>query len=288
MSQAQATWVYAITGDVDCALLAGIDGISDDPVRTVTDDCLTAVVGSVDAAGFSEEAFERLLSDPGEVEAMALAHHRVIVAVAAMSPVLPLRLATVYHDDDRVCALLKERRSSFAGTLRWLAGRSEYGVKAWADPDAVSAVPAAAGPPRAQPSREPYSEEPDQPGSPASRGSTGRGAGAAYLSRRRAQLAARADGWQRAARGGADLHGALSLGVAAARQHPPQNPQLARGQGLMVLNGAYLVDDAHQDRFADRARAMLAELDLAGFRLDVTGPWPPYSFAEGPAEGPHT
>jgi hypothetical protein len=80
--------------------------------------------------------------------------------------------------------------------------------------------------------------------------------------------------------GGEEIHAALSSLAAAARRHPLQDPRLAQRQDLMVLNGAYLIDSAEIQRFAAAARAMVGE--LAGFQLDVTGPWPPYSFADGP------
>lgn len=45
----------------------------------------------------------------------------------------------------------------------------------------------------------------------------------------------------------------------------------------MVLNTAYLVDDARAEQFADA----VAELDVEHplLHLYLTGPWPPYSFA---------
>jgi len=271
MSEGHATWVYAITSDLDSAVLAGIEGIGGEPVRTLADNSLTAVIGSIDADAFGEEAFERMLSDPGQVEVLARAHHRVVEVVAGGSPVLPLRLATVYRNDDRVRALLKQRQARFAETLRWLTGRGECGVKVWADPAALAT---------GRTGGEPAPAAPD-PG-PAAGGShrPGHGAGAAYLSRRRAQLEARADGRLRAAQRGEDIHGALTGRAVAARQHPLQDPRLAGNQELMVLNGAYLVDAARMDQFAAYARAAVA--DLARFRLDITGPWPPYSFADGP------
>lgn len=268
MSETYLTWVYAVARDLDPAILVSVDGIGGGPVRPVADAVLTAVTGPVAAAAFGGEALQRRLSEPGELEAIARAHHGVIAAVAAACPVLPLRLGTVYHDDDRVRELLARRRDEFAATLGQLADRVECGVKVWARPAALAGAAAS-----------------EPPGPPAGPGGRDRpGAGAAYLSRRRAQLAAR-DDWQlRAAEQGAAIHGELSELAAAARRHPLQDqpPAATAGQeaaGQMVLNGAYLVPSAGAAQFAAAARAVVA--DLAGFRLEVTGPWPPYSFADG-------
>ncbi len=45
----------------------------------------------------------------------------------------------------------------------------------------------------------------------------------------------------------------------------------------MVLNAAYLLDDDRADSFAAAVRALSDR--YPGLRLELTGPWPPYSFA---------
>ncbi|GAA3355391.1 hypothetical protein GCM10017744_017750 [Streptomyces antimycoticus] len=58
----------------------------------------------------------------------------MINGAARQGQVIPLRFATLYHDDDRVRAMLQERREDFTATLRRVAGRTEWGVKAYVDP----------------------------------------------------------------------------------------------------------------------------------------------------------
>jgi gas vesicle protein GvpL/GvpF len=67
----------------------------------------------------------------------------------------------------------------------------------------------------------------------------------------------------------------LSRIAVATRHHRAQDPQLSGRADLMVLNGgAYLVDDRRAGDFAAAADA-LRENDLD---VELTGPWPPYSF----------
>jgi hypothetical protein len=47
----------------------------------------------------------------------------------------------------------------------------------------------------------------------------------------------------------------------------------------MVLNAAYLVGEPELDEF----RAALAGFDPTGLRVELTGPWAPYSFTEDTA-----
>ena len=264
------TWVYAVTGDLDFAVPDDLEGIGGARVREVHEGRLLAAASSVDAGAFNEESLQRRLADPGELEAMARAHHHVIGTVAEAGTVLPLRLGTVYREDGGVRAMLAERQPEFAATLGWLAGRAECGVKVWASPAAL------AGSGRA---------ENRAPGG----GGGGGGGGAAYLSRRRDELAARDQASRRTAETAAAIHEELASLAVAGRQHRPQDapaagPGSAQARDVMVLNGSYLVPVAGLEEFSAGVRAAVA--GLAGFRLDVTGPWPPYSFADGPTDGP--
>jgi len=176
--------------------------------------------------------------------------------------VLPTRLATVYSSDKTMAAVLDGRREELLAALRRVGGRVEWGVKAYAVPESE------------QPKAERRESAPAEGGAPADAG--GRGAGLAYLKRRKEQLSARAES-QRSAAAGADVvHGHLSRHAAEARLHPPQSPQLSGDKRPMMLNAAYLVDAEDDTGFASEVAAAAdehPELDL-----NLTGPWPPYSF----------
>lgn len=266
----EAIWVYAITHRRDQAGLDGLHGIGGGPIRALQSGPLTAVVESLDPGRFSAEGLQGRLEDPAELGVIARRHHDVVVAVAAQDPTLPFRLATVYLSDDRVRTLLSQRAAEFCHTLGWLAGRTECGIKVWADPDVL------------------FSERTS--GEPAARGPSGRAggespapadqSGAGYLFRRRAELAAKVERQRLAARCGQETHAALERLAVAAHLHPTHDPQADGEEGLMVLNAAYLVESAQLSEFADSAQAVAGE--AGAFKVDVTGPWPAYSFADGP------
>jgi Gas vesicle synthesis protein GvpL/GvpF len=252
----QSTWLYAITRSLGKAGLSGLRGIGGGQIRTLQGGPLTAVVESVDPAVFSADRLQDRLSDPAELEAVARDHHDVVVAVAALGPAIPLRLATVYLTDDRVQDLLSQRRDEFCQTLGWLAHRTECGIKAWAAPDILTSDVA--------PARQPAASQ----------------SGAAYLLRRRAELAARADRQRLAARCGEEIHAALGQLAIASRLHPIHDAGAPADAALQVLNAAYLVESASFQEFAESARAVGTHAGAA--RVVVTGPWPSYSFADGP------
>ena len=129
-SAQRVVWVYAITDELGPRQFAGLAGVGGERVRTVAEAGLTAVVGSVEARAFGEDALASLLGGLDNIERVGRAHHQVIArAAAGGAPVLPLRLATVYPDDDTVRALLARRRGEFAGLLARFQDTVEWGVQ---------------------------------------------------------------------------------------------------------------------------------------------------------------
>ena len=245
--------MYAVTRDPPPRLPA-TTGVGGGLPRTIAQAGLVAVVSSVDLHEYGEQPLRQRLEDLAWLEETARAHHAVIEAVAQLGPVAPVRLATVYRDDARVEAMLAERRTELLAALDRIRGRVEFGVKAYAE-----------------------LAEPSERTTAAAAGNTSR-PGTSYLMRRRADLSARDQDWQAAVNSAEQVHAALGRLADAARLHPPHHPRLSGRTEPMVLNGAYLVEVERADGFLTAVR------DLAGrhpgIQVEVTGPWPPYSFAE--------
>ena len=249
-------WVYAVCIDFDGALLAGARGVDGEQVRLVRTADLAAVVGSVDLATFGEDGLRRSLNDIQELERIARAHHGVVGITAQAGPVAPTRLATVYGDDARVRDVLTAHSEEFRAALDHISGRHEWGVKAFVRDRPVVADSAP----------------------------TVSTSGSAYLRQRKAALTAKNASRQAAVGAAEAIHVRVARLAVAAREHRPQDPQLAGDNRVMLLNGAYLVDDEAADRFRVTVSAFAdeqTELDL-----QLTGPWPPYSFAIVNADEP--
>lgn len=253
-----ATYVYGIARRLDPERTRGMRGVAGEPVRIIEHAGLSAIVGSVDPLRFGKDQPQDSLEDLRALEAALRAHHRVIHLLAGAATVLPLRLGTVYRGDERVRELLEDRRADFETRLSHVTDRTEWGVKLQLDPalfDAGTHTPQA-----------PVSAPPAGPGTQ-------------YLRQRRAEERSREQAWDRAASLAERVHAALGSVAVAKRRHPPQDTRLSGHQGWMVLNGAYLVD---HDRYDDFLAVVRRFHDPAGgVRLELTGPWAPYSFAEG-------
>jgi hypothetical protein len=246
-----AIYVYAVGRGLSREAIGQTEGVGGAAVRLIEEEGLAAVVSPVSLDDFGEDALRRNLEDLRWLESTARTHNTVVAAAAGQGVSVPLGLATVYRNEERAREALRERRAEFDRALNRITGRTEWGVKAYAEPTAV-AEPTQAEPADARP-------------------------GTAYLRRRGAQRRSEEEARQEIFLAADRIDEELCALAATRRLHRPQDPQLSGERGQMILNAAYLVDDERADDF----RAAVAR--LAGLRpeirLQLTGPWAPYSFA---------
>ncbi|MFE0878308.1 GvpL/GvpF family gas vesicle protein [Streptomyces smyrnaeus] len=254
-------YVYAVTAPLEVPLPDDVRGVSGSVPYVVDHAGLQAVVSKVPEEEFGQEALHARLEDLGWLERTARAHQAVVDALTALTCPLPLRLATVYRDDDGVRRALAEGSQEFLATLDRLAGRVEWGVKVYAQ-RAPEPAPAAAPAPTS---------------------------GREFLRRRRQEVTSRENVLQEAEELGRALHAALTAQAEDVRVYPAQNPQLSQVPGQNLLNAAYLVPRERAEEFVGRVEQLGAH-DPA-VRVELTGPWAPYSFAASDApderEGVH-
>ncbi|GAA1303458.1 gas vesicle protein [Planotetraspora silvatica] len=284
-------YLYAVTSEAGEACLR-LRGVLDAPVRKISRGDLAAYVSTVPLDQFGEEPLGHLLEDLDWVGEVARAHHRVVEGVAEAGPTAPVRLVTVYSDEEQIRALLARRHDDFLAVLSRVAGRREWGVKAYVDPESASH----AGPGGAAERETSVGQRAARPGT-------------AYLQRRKANLRSREDLWRHAVACAERLHAALGEIAVAGRRHRPQDPQLSGRKEWMVLNGAYLVEEERSTEFAAAVAAfreaaagagpgtgtgtetgpgpgaghgagmgVLGEVMDVAMDVELTGPWAPYSF----------
>jgi hypothetical protein len=154
--------------------------------------------------------------------------------------------------------LLSREAAALRHAIDHLAGRSEWGVKVFADAGRAAGVTAD-----------------DQEDAAADV------RGAAYMRRRQDERDRREHARQRLEDWAAQIHERLCALAHDGQVLPPQRPEVSGHAGDMVLNGVYLVGDDDEDRFHDEVQVLEAEFALLGVDLVLTGPWPAYNFVPG-------
>ncbi|WP_049574591.1 GvpL/GvpF family gas vesicle protein [Streptomyces sp. SBT349] len=262
-----ATYVFAVCRAADAPALDGVTGHGDGgTVRPLPVGSLAAMAQDVPAAGHDEESLRRRLSDRAELERYARAHHEVVAAVCDVVPAVPLPLATLYHGEERARQAVAAGAARFHRVLDHIDGRAEWGVKVYAlareraapeDPAKDRTVPA-----------------PGDPGASAS--------GRAYLDRLRGRHQAREERQQAAWLAAERVDAALRGLAVEARRLRAQPAEPGQGGESQLLNAAYLVERARAAELADALGTLARAPETADrVRIEVTGPWAPYSFTNG-------
>lgn len=194
------------------------------------------------------------LADPSRVQppkvADALAYHRALQALHLRATILPLRYGTVARGAAEVRALLTAQKDEYRALLAQLAGCHEFGVRAQTEPPGTRPDGDAGGSTEA-----------------ALR------SGASYLRARREVYKAE-ESAERAADALIERLG-TELGACSRAVYAQHRPSPAGRSSEPVLSMSFLV--AREDEPAFRERfAALSQREPQ--RLQLLGPWPPYSF----------
>jgi hypothetical protein len=179
---------------------------------------------------------------PEPTAATLTAYERIVRRLMDRGAILPARFGSVLDDEPEVRALLRRRREDLVARLRRVRGAVEISLRAsW---------------------REDTHPQPD--GSLPQSDGGGTQPGTAYL-RERLELR------QSARRVAGELDSLKPLALSSRRTLAPRPD--------VPLLDAYLVDRERVDEFV--ALVEQIDVDLDDVDLVCTGPWPPYSFAEG-------
>lgn len=251
MTPDDGVWVYAVTTEGPFpGGISGIRGVAGEELRTVVDSGFAAVVGSVRLDVFGEDALRRNLEDLDWLSETARRHDAVVAAICAGGATVPLRLATVYFDDDRVRTMLRDNADQLGEALEQITDRAEWGVRAYLD--------------------RPHAEARD------TGGKAGRPSGTAYLMQRRAQVTAREEAESAAGRRADEIFAELARYAVAGIRQPPSPPDLSARRSLEILNASFLVDNDNHRNFVTAVEQLDGRID--DLELVLSGPWPPYSF----------
>jgi Gas vesicle synthesis protein GvpL/GvpF len=252
---AKGTYVYCVISSVRPPRLTraprGLPGTG--AVRLLdVDRSMHAVVTDVPLEEYGEESINAHLSDLDWVSRAAVAHERVVEHFIDARAVLPMKLFTIFTDDDRALQHLRADRQRLAGMVKRVANHQELGVRVLLDRARASAAPAAA------------------------KGRATRTSGLAYLSNKKAQRDAAAELASRAQTTVTDLYDRLAGNATLARRRSPSEMPVQGGS--LLIDAAFLVPRSRAASFRSLVAREARKLAPQGYAVVMTGPWPPYTF----------
>lgn len=262
MSQATATYVYCLLRSAAPSLAGAPDGLpgAAAPRLLPLDGDLWLVVADAPLPEYGGDAIESRLSDLSWVSGRALAHEAVVEHFAAASPVLPMKLFTLFHSDERAIAHLQEQREEIGRIFDRIAGRAEWGVRILFREDEARRRAA----------------ETATTAATAERPSSGTG----FLLRKKAEKESVRD-LTAGLRAEVDrVYDELAGRSSEARRRQPEPGEVG---ARLLLDAAFLLPAGEGEDFAAEVQRLAERLTERACEVNLTGPWPPYNFLGGVA-----
>jgi hypothetical protein len=235
---------------------------SDSQLEMIDAQDLAAIVSAVPLDEFGEDALQSNLADPTWTALRAMRHERVVEHFGRRASIVPLRFGTIYLERDRLRQMLAERRAELLGIINRVRGREEWGVNVYCD--------------RAQllEKIETLSAKLRELSEQAAQATPGQ----AYLLRKKIEALRADEARSEMKRMAAEVERALSsVSDGAARLRVLKDE--ASEHGSVVAKFAFLVERERYEEFRAAAERLVDEHAAAGYKLELTGPWPAYNFA---------
>lgn len=232
-------------------------------LQLITVEDLAAVMSVVPLADYGEEALAGRLAEPAWVAARAMRHESVLEHLAGRVTIIPLRFGTIYLERAGVERMLADRQTELRALVERLREREEWGVNLFCERTKLLEAVASLSPALRE-----ISER-------ASRSS----AGQAYLLRKKIDAMRTDEARKEIKRVAAEAERALSSASDGAVRLRVRQAEAAE-HGELAAKLACLVERTRFAEFRAAAEKLAASQSEAGFRLELTGPWPVYNFVE--------
>jgi hypothetical protein len=221
-----------------------------------------ALVSRLPAGEYERERVEPRLGDVAWMGGRAVAHDAVVTWASERGGVIPVPMFTLFSDDAAVAAMLRDREPELSETIARVAPGEEYGVRLFRLDELLERHVAEASPALARLEARARAAPPGQ----------------RYLLERKIEGERAAEVRRVGAAAARELfEGLQPHALDAVRDSVPR----AAGEGsagVAVLDGFFLVRRGALEPFRGALAELAGRWEPLGFRVEFTGPWPPYHF----------
>lgn len=238
-------------------------GLDDAPVKTEREGELAALFSYLDAATYAGGTAEARAGDVAWIGPRAVAHDAVLTWASDAGGVVPFPMFTLFSNEDAARAMLRERCAALSATLERVTPAQEFTVRIYRLDASSNDALATLSPRLAELERQAESASPGQ----------------RYLLARKLETERRAELRRLAAEVAAESYAALQqVSVDAVRDPLPSAREGSGDSGTAALNASFLVRRDATSDFQAALTALARRYEPAGFRFELTGPWPAYHF----------
>jgi hypothetical protein len=237
-------YVYGVARAGAVAHEPSAKGVFGGLLATITEDGFGIIIEQVDAAVIDATLGEGAKGNETLLHTAVLAHQAVLNALVAEGDLLPFRFGTVVDDETTAIALLGEEKTGFDAALTRVSGHLEWGIKII------------------------RTEEKAAPAKPAS--------GADYLRQLSAQRTNVADTQGDISR---LCDGVAQSVYAQAKLVSPLPLRSSDNRERRILNLACLLPRGGEGALNDAINEAVGCFGTLPIQIEISGPWPPFSFS---------
>ena len=217
---------------------------------------LTVLVSKIEVGKFQCQIKEGLSelakakdSFPRRVEELLRTHEGVVDALGKLTTVVPFKFGTVLKDEEAALKMLQDYEEKFKKLLSKFTGKEEWGLKVYADNQEFKKHLAKVG-----------------------------SGGTAYLLGRKREEELKNDVSARLAKASEVIFQEAGKDAYEAKLNKTLPQKLTGKEKEMILNTAFLIEREKVTIFCKQVKKLIEKYEPMGIEIEVSGPWPPYSF----------
>lgn len=284
----RGVYLYCIFSGREYALRLekGIDNAN--PIFSIKYGDIEALASYVPLNEYDEASLEKNLQHLEWIAPRAQAHETIIESVMRFCTVIPIKFCTIFRDEFKVSAILKQNFDKFESLLDYLRDKQEWGIKVYVNSNKIGEVdfsdPTLSRSGEVSQSRTADGESSvevnklDEKLAVASEGA------AYFLKKKRDDMVK--ENAEKILRGLTEkIYDKLRSWSVENRRNKLLGRQSTGRSDDMILNVALLLTRSDVERVKSKIDKLAAGYSSKGFTFELSGPWPPYNFCTEGIEG---
>jgi len=219
---------------------------------------LLAAVCKVPKREFTEAKIQGMTENRDWLEEKAERHQEIVALLAEKYPFVPMSFSTLYSSEEQLKLFLEENYHELMALLKKIRNKMEWNLKLYLDEDKFKD----------------FLRQKDESINKLMDEMSLNLSGKEYLLKKR--LANRIE--RKAFDLAEEVHRRLCRFSSAAVLNKLLSPEASGRKEQMILNGAYLLEEAKKEDFFQTVKLLEKTEGPRGFIFEITGPWPCYNF----------
>jgi hypothetical protein len=261
-------YLYCVRRQTDDAITVTRTISGEEKVRIIPYLELEAVTSEVSIEEFGSAEIQKKAEEDLEwIKGKALIHEEVVEqamrANGSVIPVIPMQFGVIFRTKEKLQETLYENLDKFRESLDFLAGKQEWGVKAFMNPKIFDT----------------FLENGNEELQTKKREAESLPKGLAFFAKKQAAAQTVDIKAKALAKITDEIYEILSEQSVSTSKGKILEKDFTRLAKEMVSNCFYLVDGSQLDEFKGKAEEIREKYATSGIEIEISGPWPSYHFA---------